>query len=178
MVGNKRKRSEDNEETNTSSTKEAKTPSIRPDTILEGPSLAEDLESSLEDSDGEKNSLGTGSVEDSDEEEGDLSELGPESFDEQEEEEDGEDEQSDEFKEFRFLQCIDIDAKANDSPDAKSIGYCYAKLIDREPIRVNFYRDMEEPTNDMSMLAFEVFDRWGCLKSELQHHQVKKGTNA
>lgn len=159
MVGNKRKRSEDNKETNTSSTKEAKTPSIRPDTISEGPSLAKDLESRLEDSDGEKNRLGTGSVEDLDEEEGDLSVLGLESFDEQEEEEDGEDEQYNEFEEFRFLECINIDAKANDSPDAKSIGHCHAKLIDREPIRANFYRDMEEPTNDMSMLAFEVFDR-------------------
>lgn len=35
---------------------------------------------------------------------------------------------------------------------------------------------MEEPTNDTCELAFEVFDRWGCLKSELRDHPVKKGT--
>lgn len=66
--------------------------------------------------------------------------------------------------------------KADDSPEAQPIGHCHAKLIDREPIRATFYRDMEEPTNDTSGLAFEVFDRWGCLKAELQAHPVKKGT--
>lgn len=35
---------------------------------------------------------------------------------------------------------------------------------------------MEEPTNDLSELAFSLFDRWGNLKSELRNHPIKKGT--
>ena len=38
-----------------------------------------------------------------------------------------------------------------------------------------FYR-LEEPTNDLSELAFSLFDHWGSLKSELRNHPIKKGT--
>lgn len=81
----------------------------------------------------------------------------------------------DEFEEFTWLKSIDIHIKAENSVDDRPIGYCHAKLIDREPIRATLYRDMEEPTKDTSELAFHVFDRWGCLKSELRDHPVKKG---
>ncbi|KAL8836538.1 MAG: hypothetical protein Q9170_002893 [Blastenia crenularia] len=49
-------------------------------------------------------------------------------------------------------------------------------LINREPIRSNFYRDLKEPSQDTAALAFGLFDRWGCLKSEFREHPTKKGS--
>lgn len=72
-----------------------------------------------------------------------------------------------------WLKSIKI-VKAEDSHNARQIGYCHAKLIDRDRIRGTFYRNMEEPTNDLSELAFSLFDRWGNLKSELRNHTIKK----
>lgn len=74
------------------------------------------------------------------------------------------------------LKSITTHIKAENSVDDSPIGFCNAKLINREPIRATFYRDMEEPTHDLSELAFHVFDRWGCLKSKFRDHPVKKGT--
>lgn len=101
----------------------------------------------------------------------------------QEEDNDGEEEMYDqshsedydEFAHFPWLKPIKVEIKAEDGPHEEPVGWCYAELIDREPIRATFYGDMEEPTNDTSELAFNVFDRWGCVKSELRDHPVKKG---
>jgi len=90
------------------------------------------------------------------------------------EDEDPESETDEEFK--HWLKNISFPIKQSEDPDAPKIGYCIAKLIDREPIRATFHRDMEEPTNDTVSCAFEIFDRWGNLKSELRNHPVKKGT--
>lgn len=89
--------------------------------------------------------------------------------------EDGSDDYDD-FAEWPWLKSITIRIKADNSVDDSPIGFCHAKLINREPIRATFYRDMEEPTHDLSELAFHVFDRWGCLKSKFRDHPVKKGT--
>jgi hypothetical protein len=37
---------------------------------------------------------------------------------------------------------------------------------------------MEEPSQDMSRLAYYVFDRYGFLKKELKEHPVRRGTGA
>lgn len=58
------------------------------------------------------------------------------------------------------------------------IGTALGQHIDRNYIRSFFYRDMEEPTRDMSSLAYEIFDRYGFLKKELKEHPVRKGTGA
>ncbi len=121
---------------------------------------------------------GLGEDDESDQEE-DIDEDDGESEDiDESEEEDNEDESDEysEFEEFKWLKSIDVNIKAENSVDDRLIGHCHAKLIDREPIRATFYRDMEEPTNDTSELAFHLFDRWGCLKSEFRDHPVKKGT--
>lgn len=80
------------------------------------------------------------------------------------------------FEEFKWLKPIDFRIKRSDDPDSPQLGYCTAKLIDREPIRATFHRDMEEPTHGTASFGFDVFDRWGNLKSELQHHPLKRGT--
>ena len=81
-----------------------------------------------------------------------------------------------EFEEFEWLKVINMSIKASDAADSPQVGCCTAKLIDREQIRANFHRDMEEPSNDTATVGFGVFDRWGCLRPEYQNHPVKKGT--
>lgn len=50
------------------------------------------------------------------------------------------------------------------------------QYIDRESIRANFYFHMEEPTQDLRNLAFDLFDNWGCAKDEFLHHPINSGT--
>lgn len=35
---------------------------------------------------------------------------------------------------------------------------------------------MEEPTQDLRNLAFDLFDNWGCAKDEFLHHPINSGT--
>lgn len=95
-------------------------------------------------------------------------------YDEDESEDD--EEGYDEFEEFQWLKSINISIKATDAADSPQVGYCTARLIDREQIRATFHRDMEEPSHDTATVGFGVFDRWGCLKSEFQNHPVKMGS--
>lgn len=90
---------------------------------------------------------------------------------------DEDDEDYDEFEEFKWLKAINIPIKADDTADSPQVGFCEAKLIDRNYIRATFHRDMEEPSNDTAtVVGFGVFNRWGCLKPEFLTHPVKKGT--
>lgn len=91
-------------------------------------------------------------------------------------EDDEDDEDDDDMEEFPWLKSINVHIKASDAADSPRVGYCTAKLIERDQIRANFHRDMEEPSNDTATVGFEVFDRWGCLKAEYQSHPVEKGT--
>ena len=75
-----------------------------------------------------------------------------------------------EFK--RWLQTLHITCTHN----GKVVGWANGQHINRSWIRPFFYRDMEEPTQDMSCLAYDVFDRYGCLKKEFKEHPVRKGT--
>ena len=99
---------------------------------------------------------------------------GADMLEEDENEEDEED--YDEFQEFKWLKAINISITETDAADSPQIGHCKAMLIDREQIRAGFHRDMEEPNNDTASVGFGVFDRWGCLRPELQNHPIKKGT--
>lgn len=99
----------------------------------------------------------------------------PDGTDDEDEYEDDEGDY-DEFEEFQWLKSLNISIKANDAADSPQVGYCTAKIIDREQIRASFHRDMEEPSNDTATMGFSVFDRWGCLKSEFLNHPVKKGS--
>ena len=109
---------------------------------------------------------------------GDLTEFSAdEDIMDDDDEDDNEDDDSGEFPsdEFPWLKPINVHIKASDAADSPIVGRCTAKLIDRDRIRATFHRDMEEISNDAANLAFDVFDRWGCLKSEHQCHPIKKG---
>ena len=60
--------------------------------------------------------------------------------------------------------------------EGKTIGHALGRYICREQIRSNFWRDMEEPSQDMADIAFGLFDRYGCLKAKFKNQSVQKGT--
>ncbi|MCJ1387286.1 hypothetical protein MMC18_000127 [Xylographa bjoerkii] len=100
----------------------------------------------------------------------------PESDEEMFDDEDEEDDYT-ESEEWPWLKTFspNVQRDVNGKPN-QEIACCTAWFIDREPIRHNFYTEMEEPTQDLSELAFTVFDRWGCLKTEIKDHPIKKGS--
>ncbi|KAE8343280.1 hypothetical protein BDV24DRAFT_161720 [Aspergillus arachidicola] len=88
--------------------------------------------------------------------------------------------ENDIFAEFEWLEQIDgllIDQDAFNSGE-KQVGYCDSKLIRREDIRAKFRSAMEEPTEETSLLAFDLLDRYGRLEPEFRYHPVKKGSGA
>ncbi|TGO19628.1 hypothetical protein BTUL_0003g00820 [Botrytis tulipae] len=60
--------------------------------------------------------------------------------------------------------------------DGKRIGHAFGQYICREQIRRNFWSDMEAPSRELSLIAFELFDRYGYLNGHLKNHCVQKGT--
>jgi len=62
------------------------------------------------------------------------------------------------------------------SYDGKEIGRGLGRYVDRDRIREAFWRDMEEPCEELSKVAFQLFDRYGRLKQELKDHMIRKGT--
>lgn len=60
--------------------------------------------------------------------------------------------------------------------DGKKIGKGLGRFVKRDHIRSDFWRDMEEPCEELANIAFDVFDRYGGLKQELMDHVVRKGT--
>lgn len=105
-------------------------------------------------------------------------EHGTSDWSEEEEEEELSDEDDEVYddEEFPWLKSIDIQINADDAADSPRVGFCTAKLIDRDNIRATFHRDMDEPSNDTATVGVGVFNRWGCLKPEFLHSPVKKGT--
>jgi len=86
----------------------------------------------------------------------------------------------DEFAEFKWLEVMDgvvtcID-RSSDGAAEKKAGYCEGKLIRRNRIRSTFYHEMEEPSRETSLLAFDLFDRYGRLRSEFKDHTIRKGS--
>ena len=62
------------------------------------------------------------------------------------------------------------------SSDGKEIGNAFGRFVHRGRIRPHFWRHMEEPCQELSSIAFELFDRYGRLNRELINHTVRKGT--
>ncbi|KAF7957709.1 hypothetical protein EAE96_003279 [Botrytis aclada] len=60
--------------------------------------------------------------------------------------------------------------------DGKRIGHAFGQYICRENIRRNFWSEMEAPSRELSLIAFELFDRYGYLNGHLKNHCVQKGT--
>ena len=123
----------------------------------------EDDSEDMEDSDDDE--MGNGEMEN----EGELNLEGLDS-DENEDE-------FDEFAEWSWLKRLNSTSKRklNDGKE-QDVAWCNAFIIDRNPIRDKFYTEMEEPAQELSELAFALFDRWGCLKSELRDQCFKKGS--
>ncbi|KAI1199176.1 hypothetical protein F5X97DRAFT_297024 [Nemania serpens] len=53
---------------------------------------------------------------------------------------------------------------------------CDAKLLRRDSIRSSFWTEMEELCEESSLLAFELFDRYGRLNREYSEHEIRKGS--
>ena len=62
------------------------------------------------------------------------------------------------------------------SYEGNEIGRGFGRYVKRDRIRATFWRDMEEPCQDLSQIAFELFDRHGRLRKEFKDHPIRKGT--
>lgn len=78
-------------------------------------------------------------------------------------------EDDDEFT--RWMQTIHVYC----SYEGKAIGRGFGRYVHRDRIRDNFWRDMEEPCQELSSIAFGLFDRYGRLRRELKDHPIQKG---
>lgn len=88
--------------------------------------------------------------------------------------------ENDIFAEFEWLEQIDgliIHQDASNSGE-KQVGYCDGKLIRREDIRATLWYATEKLTEETCLLAFNLLDRHGRLKSEFKNHPVKRGSGA
>ncbi|KAI0188422.1 hypothetical protein F4808DRAFT_468128, partial [Astrocystis sublimbata] len=56
------------------------------------------------------------------------------------------------------------------------VANCVAKFLRRDSIRSVFWNEMEELSEESSLLAFELFDRYGRLNREYAEHEVRKGS--
>ncbi|KAJ4361730.1 hypothetical protein N0V95_001623 [Ascochyta clinopodiicola] len=79
---------------------------------------------------------------------------------------------NDEFADFEWLEQIDGIVKSA----GKAVAYCNAKLIRRSEIASDFYAELEQPSEETSSLAFDLFDRYGRLKPQFREHSVMRGT--
>ncbi|KAK4031568.1 hypothetical protein C8A01DRAFT_21238 [Parachaetomium inaequale] len=78
----------------------------------------------------------------------------------------------DEFADWKWLE--QIDGLANVGHE--QVADCNVKLIRRARMRRAFWVEMEEPSEETSDLAFELFDRYGCLNREYYEHGIRKGS--
>lgn len=62
------------------------------------------------------------------------------------------------------------------SYEGEVIGRGFGRYVRRDRIRASFWRDMEEPCQELSTIAFEIFDRYGRLRKDLKDHPVQHGT--
>lgn len=90
---------------------------------------------------------------------GDSNKLSEQRDSVEDDEGDKEDGDYEEFEEFKWLKSINIPIKADDAADCPRIGFCEAKLTDRDYIRAAFHRDIEEPSNDTATVGFGVFNQ-------------------
>lgn len=89
-----------------------------------------------------------------------------------EEERENEEESDSDDEEFPWLKNYHAEEKRGD----RIVASCVAQRIDRKAIKANFYEEMGERSEDLADLAFNLFDRWGCINDDILYHPVKKGT--
>ena len=113
----------------------------------------------------------------------DESDQNVEDNDDEDDEDNDKDEDRSEFDpdlKFEWLEPIDVKvtstATLDECGEPKQVAYCQAKLIKRNQMRDDFYGEMERPSRETSMLAFDLFDRYGRLRSEFKTHPIIKGT--
>ncbi|KAK4935904.1 hypothetical protein LTR10_023116 [Elasticomyces elasticus] len=88
----------------------------------------------------------------------------------------------DEFASFHWLEPIDVFVVPKDglasgtSTSCKQIGSCMAKLVRKEEIRAQFHKNMRKPYSELTLLAFDIFDRYGRLRNDYRQHPVRKGS--
>ncbi|EXJ80685.1 hypothetical protein A1O3_06969 [Capronia epimyces CBS 606.96] len=76
---------------------------------------------------------------------------------------------------IKWLESMDAFASCDDAPE-ETIGSCHAELIRRNDIRKSFYRSMLGPFEEITLLAFDLFDKYGKLNNDYKHHEIKKGS--
>jgi hypothetical protein len=78
------------------------------------------------------------------------------------------------------VEAIDgtVRLQENSHSSAEEVAHCRAFLIRRDQIEDNFLEDMEELDEETADLAFELFDRVGCLQPQYKSHPVKQGSGA
>ncbi|KAJ5824168.1 hypothetical protein N7447_006508 [Penicillium robsamsonii] len=60
--------------------------------------------------------------------------------------------------------------------DGIVVATALARYIYRESMRSEFWENMEEPSEETCGMAFDVFDRYGTVKTIFKHHPVQRGT--
>jgi len=60
--------------------------------------------------------------------------------------------------------------------DGQHIATGIDRYVNRDFIRPDFWRCMEELCQELSNIAFELYDRYGCLREDFIQHAVRKGT--
>ena len=98
--------------------------------------------------------------------------------DNDEDEDYDEDKAYDENEEWPWIKGFSTNKKRVIEGKEETIAYCSGRLINPDMIRADFYREMEEPSQDLADLAYTLFDRWGRLKDDFTQHPVKRGSGA
>lgn len=60
--------------------------------------------------------------------------------------------------------------------DDKQVGYAGGRYLRRERVRADFWSIMDGVSEEMSLIAFTLFDRYGYLKDSWRSHSVRKGS--
>jgi hypothetical protein len=75
-------------------------------------------------------------------------------------------------EEFPWMQDFTVTCILN----GDNVAFAMARYIDRELIHHDFWQKMEAPSQDMSDVAFDVFDQYGYIKSKFKSHLMQRGT--
>lgn len=106
--------------------------------------------------------------------------IDDEEMEDDDESEDDNRSENDELAEFDWLEAINGFVTCTGLPlegsAERKVGHCNGKLIRRDRIRANFYHEMEEPSRETSLVAFDLFDRYGRLRGEFKDHEIRKGS--